>query len=80
MTQEKKKEKKMEKRNEDQEVEIHENKKKQTKQGDYLWPRVAEPWDAVQSTMCTMEKWKNGIFAPCKTVDLQIVALPSDFR
>ena len=48
VTQEKKKEKKMEKkRNEDQEAQMHEKPKKQTMQGDYLWPREAEPWHAV---------------------------------
>ena len=49
--------KKEKKRNEDQEAEMHEKPKKQTMQGDNLWPRVAEPWDAVQDLA-------KGIFAP----------------
>ena len=44
----KKKENKTEKKkNEDQEAEMPEKPKKQTMQGDNLWPRVAELWDAV---------------------------------
>ena len=60
-------------KNEDQEAEMPEKPKKQTMQGEIS---VA----AGVGTVGCSARWKNGIFAPCKTVQPQIVALPSYFR